>query len=87
MQQLLKWTLESIRSDEAMMSWLEEQRFEWTAAAAQAIKQMLAHHLLNITYRGEIEGFVPTRDELYIMDQLLLYRYRKVQAHLSQAKF
>ena len=41
MQQLLKWTLESIRSDEAMMSWLEEQRFEWTAAAAQAIKQML----------------------------------------------
>ena len=41
MQQLLKWTLETIRSDEAMMSWLEEQRFEWTAAAAQAIKQMI----------------------------------------------
>ena len=41
MQQLLKWTLETIRADEAMMSWLEEQRFEWTAAAAQAIKQIV----------------------------------------------
>lgn len=41
MQQLLKWTLEAIRSDEAMMSWLEEQRFEWTAAAAQAIRQIV----------------------------------------------
>jgi len=41
LQQLLKWTLDTIRSDEAMMSWLEEQRFEWTAAAAQAIKQIV----------------------------------------------
>lgn len=41
MQQLLKWTLETIRADGAMMSWLEEQRFEWTAAVAQAIKQMV----------------------------------------------
>lgn len=41
MQQLLKWTLETIRSDEAMMSWLEEQRFEWTAACAQAVKQIV----------------------------------------------
>lgn len=41
MQQLLKWTLEAIRSDEAMMSWLEEQRFEWTAAAGQAIRQIV----------------------------------------------
>ena len=41
MQQLLKWTLDTIRADEAMMSWLEEQRFEWTAAAGQAIKQMV----------------------------------------------
>jgi len=41
MQQLLKWTLDTIRADEAMMSWLEEQRFEWTAAAAQAIRQIV----------------------------------------------
>jgi len=41
LQQLLKWTLETIRADEAMMSWLEEQRFEWTAAAAQAIRQIV----------------------------------------------
>lgn len=40
MQQLLKWTLETIRADEAMMSWLEEQRFEWTAVCAQAVKQI-----------------------------------------------
>ncbi len=41
MQQFSKWMLETIRSEGAMLNWLEEQRFEWTATVAQAIGQIV----------------------------------------------
>lgn len=41
MQQFSKWMLETIRAEGAMLSWLEEQRFEWTATVAQAIGQIV----------------------------------------------
>ncbi len=41
MQQFIKWTLEAIRSEGAMLNWLEESRFDWTSTTAQAIKQIL----------------------------------------------
>ena len=58
MQQLLKWTLDTIRSDEAMMSWLEEQRFEWTAAAAQAIRQIVNGRTIVLLSDYERKWFV-----------------------------
>ncbi len=42
MQAFIKWTLDSIRDEGAMLSWLEESRFEWTATIAQALKQIIA---------------------------------------------
>ncbi|MEE8587751.1 MAG: HobA family DNA replication regulator [Sulfurimonadaceae bacterium] len=42
MQEFIKWTLDSIRDEGAMLSWLEESRFEWTATIAQALKQIIA---------------------------------------------
>ena len=53
----------------------------------QRIQQVLAYHLLDIAYRGEVEGLVPARDELDIVNQFLLYRYRVVQAHVLKAVF
>jgi len=41
-QAFIKWTLDSIRDEGAMLSWLEESRFEWTATIAQALKQVIA---------------------------------------------
>ncbi|MGP1449561.1 MAG: HobA family DNA replication regulator [Wolinella sp.] len=41
MQDLLKWTIETIRNDESMMSWLEERKFEWVPLAANAIRHIL----------------------------------------------
>ena len=41
MQQFIKWTLDTIREDGAMMSWVEESRFEWTTTAAQAVRQIV----------------------------------------------
>jgi hypothetical protein len=36
-----RWTLETIRADGAVLNWLEESRFEWSATTAQAISQIL----------------------------------------------
>lgn len=41
MRQFDQWTLESIRSVGASMSWFEEQRFEWTPALANAMDQIM----------------------------------------------
>ncbi|MEA3522861.1 MAG: HobA family DNA replication regulator [Campylobacterota bacterium] len=35
------WTLETIRSEKALLSWLEELRFEWLPATQNAISQIL----------------------------------------------
>ncbi len=42
MQQFTKWTLETIRNEGAMLNWLEEMRFEWTATISQAVNQIIA---------------------------------------------
>lgn len=44
MQQFLKWTLEEIRRDGSMMSWMEEKRFEWVPLAASMLKNLLDGH-------------------------------------------
>ena len=36
-----KWTLDTIRSDGASLSWLEEYRFDWTTIAELAISQIM----------------------------------------------
>lgn len=36
-----QWTLESIRSEGAAMSWFEEQRFEWIPAVSNALEQVM----------------------------------------------
>ncbi len=41
MQSFEKWTLDALRSDGAMLSWLEEYRFEWTTVAEMAISQIM----------------------------------------------
>ncbi len=40
MQQLLKWTLETIRQEDCF-SWMEEHRYEWAPLVKSAVEQML----------------------------------------------
>jgi len=40
MQQLLKWTLETIREEDCF-SWMEEHRYEWAPLVKSAVDQML----------------------------------------------
>ncbi len=39
MQQLLKWTLETIREEESSFSWMEEHRYEWAPLVKSAVSQ------------------------------------------------
>lgn len=39
MQQLLKWTLETIREEESCFSWMEEYRYEWAPLVRSAVAQ------------------------------------------------
>ena len=41
MQQLLKWTLETIREEESCFSWMEEHRYEWAQLVKSATFQVL----------------------------------------------
>jgi hypothetical protein len=41
MQQLLKWTLESIRAEESCFSWMEEYRYEWAPLVKSAVSQII----------------------------------------------
>lgn len=41
MQQLLAWTLESIREEDSSFSWMEEYRYEWTPLVASAVSKIM----------------------------------------------
>ncbi len=41
MQQLLKWTLETIREEESCFSWMEEYRYEWAPLVKSAVSQIV----------------------------------------------
>ncbi len=41
MQDFAQWSLDAIREEGASLSWLEEQRFDWTNPSMQALEQML----------------------------------------------
>ena len=41
MKDILKWTLDTIRNDSSMMSWMEERRYEWAPLIENAVVKIL----------------------------------------------
>lgn len=41
MQDFAQWSLDAIREEDGSLSWLEEQRFDWTTTTFQALEQTL----------------------------------------------
>ncbi len=41
MQDFLNWTIDTIRSDRLIGSWLEERKYEWTPLVAKSMKYLL----------------------------------------------
>jgi len=56
-QKFLKWTLEHIRKDGSMMSWMEEKRFEWVPLNVSMLKNLMAGHTIVIITDDEREWF------------------------------
>jgi hypothetical protein len=57
MQELLKWTLATIRKDGSMMSWMEEKRFEWTPLLHLMLQNLLAGQTIIIITDDDREWF------------------------------
>ncbi len=57
MQELLSWTLKTIRKDGSMMSWMEEKRFEWVPLLHSMLQNLLAGQTIVIVTDFEREWF------------------------------
>ncbi len=57
MQQFLKWTLEEIRKEGSMMSWMEEKRYEWAPLVASMLKNLLDGHTFVVITDDDREWF------------------------------
>ncbi len=57
MQKFLKWTLDHIRKDGSMMSWMEEKRFEWVPLNVSMLKNLMAGHTIVVVTDDEREWF------------------------------
>lgn len=52
-----KWTLQAIRYDEAMMSWMEERRYDWVPLAAAALQKIISGNSIIIITDKDREWF------------------------------
>ncbi|MBL0686340.1 MAG: HobA family DNA replication regulator [Sulfurospirillum sp.] len=57
MKELLKWTLETIRKDGSIMSWMEEKRFEWVPLVSSMLQNLLSGQTIVIITDFEQEWF------------------------------
>jgi len=57
MQQLLNWTLETIRQEESCFSWMEEYRYDWTPLVKSAVSKLLAGQTMLIVTDEESRWF------------------------------
>jgi len=61
MQDFAQWSLDAIREEGGNLSWLEEQRFDWTTTTAHAIDQILNGKtiiLITDEKRGWLENYI-----------------------------
>ena len=57
MQELTNWTLDAIRADDPVMSWMEERRFEWVPLVSDCIARMMEGYSLLVLTDKEREWF------------------------------
>ncbi len=58
-----QWSLDTIREEGGSLSWLEEQRFEWTTTTAHALEQILAGKTVILITDGKrrwLENYILT---------------------------
>jgi len=56
-QKFLKWTLDNIRKESSMMSWMEEKRFEWVPLNVSMLKNLITGHTIVVVADDDREWF------------------------------
>lgn len=75
MTEFAQWSLDAIREEGGSLSWLEEQRFDWTTTTSQALEQILqAKTIILITdeQRKWFESYILSSINSAVMDRPLL---------------
>lgn len=75
MQDFAQWSLDTIREDGGSLSWLEEQRFDWTTTTSQALEQILNGKtviLITDEKRKWLESYILTSINSVALDRPLL---------------
>jgi len=56
-QKFLKWTLDNIRQDGSMMSWMEEKRFEWVPLNVSMLRNLMEGHTIIVITDDDRQWF------------------------------
>jgi len=70
-----QWSLDAIREEGACLSWLEEQRFEWSKTTAYALEQILAGKTIILIVDEErkwLENYILTSINSLSLDRPLI---------------
>jgi len=70
-----QWSLDAIREEGACLSWLEEQRFEWSKTTAYALEQILAGKTIILIVdesRKWLENYILTSINSISLDRPLI---------------
>ena len=70
-----QWSLDAIREEDGSLSWLEEQRFDWTTTTSHALEQMLEGKtiiLITDEKRKWLESYIITSLNSQKLDRPLL---------------
>jgi hypothetical protein len=65
MSDFAQWSLDAIRSEDGMLSWLEESRFDWASTTALALEQILNGRTIILVTDQKRKWF-----EKYILDNI-----------------
>ena len=60
-----QWSLDAIREEGGSLSWLEEQRFEWTTTTSYALEQILSGKIVILITDEKRKWFRALYFELY----------------------
>lgn len=65
MPDFAQWSLDAIREEDGALSWLEEQRFDWTTTTAHAIEQILSGKTIILITDEKLKWF-----ETYLLSSI-----------------
>jgi hypothetical protein len=90
MQDFLNWTIDTIRSDRLIGSWLEERKYEWTPLVAKSMKYLLEQNrsviIITDNQREWFLEYIMAHINSFNRPYLPFYDYRAICRQLDNAR-